>query len=104
MVCLVTFTNDDLYVLLWNPSTRKSRTLPKLAMIHDDCESAVYGFCYDEPNDDLNYLLIFLVVLLTVDIMFPFIAQNRILGEFPFRGTLNCKQGVFANNAIHWVL
>lgn len=55
LICLA--SNYVVEVFLWNPSTRKSRSLPK----HDIMKivNTNFGFCYDESNDDFKVFAIF---------------------------------------------
>lgn len=104
---MIILSNGDLNVLLWNPCTRKSRTLPKLAMISDDRHYAVYGFCYDEANDDLKVFANFsggrLDFKYKVSVYSSKSDSWRMIGNLPIREMLDCDRAVFANNAIHWV-
>lgn len=56
LVCLT--DNDKGNVVLWNPSTRKSRRLPQLdtKTCPEDWINVYYGFYFDEVTDDFIVL------------------------------------------------
>lgn len=98
LVCAVV----DEYVLLWNPSTRKFRRLPKLKY-----QFSKYGFGYDELTND------FKVVAISscrhpfnecvVSIYSSKTSYWRMIGKFPIEGVLD-GDGIFTSKAIHWII
>lgn len=101
LVCLTTATIDE-PVCVWNPSTRKSRTLPKLDVIKVNPRADTeYGFCYDESNDDFKVFAIFgSSYKLQVSVYSLKSDCWRLIGDFPFGEVM--EGGKFANGAIHW--
>ncbi|KAG5531227.1 hypothetical protein RHGRI_025998 [Rhododendron griersonianum] len=96
-------------IYLWNPSTRKSKRLPDLGDRRGlNCDD-LYGFGFDESNDDYKVVLIFcnsgggvsaeskvMVYTLRTD------SWRQIVGfscDVPF-GVI----GKFLNGSIHWVV
>lgn len=99
LVCLV--SDDDFRAVLWNPSTRKSRRLPKIDMAH---YYVCYGFCYDECNDDFKVFAIYsdddCAFEYKVSVYSSKSDSWRVIGDLPFN--VVCGNGVFANRAIYW--
>lgn len=97
LVCVVV---DQYDVMLWNPSTRKSRRLPKL-----EYQPSRYGFGYDELTNDFKVVAIF-------SCTYPECGASiycsktdcwTVVGNFPFQG-LPHDDGIFTNGAINWIM
>lgn len=90
-------------MLFWNPSTRKSRILPKLDIETDWSTIVEYGFCYDESTDDFKLLALFgpgkyeaAMYSLTSD-------SWTMIGDFPFE-IVYPQRSWSAIGAVYWVL
>lgn len=102
-------------VVLWNPSTRKSRRLPYAAVEFPNQPryfvNRVYGFGYDSVSDD--YKLVRIVVLrgkeddsVHYEVKVYSLESNswHRVGKFPHYPYLNRVGGVLASGNLHWVV
>ncbi|XP_074343106.1 F-box/kelch-repeat protein At3g23880-like [Apium graveolens] len=104
LVCVRSITCKGVFLFLWNPSTRKSRRLPKLDYMKT--MSTKFWLCYDESDDDFKVFAMFnhrlgykckvAVYSLKSDFW-------RMIGDFRIGGLLY-DGGKFSNGAIHWVV
>ncbi|KAL8106237.1 F-box/kelch-repeat protein At3g23880-like [Apium graveolens] len=104
LVCLA-IEEDSLF--LWNPAMRKSRRLRSCEMnLRYGCY-IVYGFGYDESEDDFKVVGIFCVFrnVGTYETEVKIYSSKsdvwRRIEEFPFGIPLD-DSGKFANGALHW--
>lgn len=105
LICLLTYYREDL--ILWNPSTGESRTLPKRELPNFDSRFSYYGFCYDEFNDDFK---VFCIIGLRYSNKHEFSVYSsktdcwRRIGDFSFPRSQVYKprKGVFVNEAMYW--
>lgn len=94
--------NDNYNLTLWNPSTRKSRILPRVDMnLKNPCTT--YGFCYDELNDHFK---VFVICSLACECEFSVYSSESddwsMIEDFPFAEMLSeCN---FVNGAMYGVL
>ncbi|XP_027118914.1 F-box/kelch-repeat protein At3g23880 [Coffea arabica] len=112
MICIC--TNREGFVL-WNPSTRKSKTLPNFSF-EKTSEHKFYascGFGYDETNDDYKVVA---VTCYCAEDWEPFASEVKVYstkadtwrrigdfpGGYPMDGSRYC--GTFAAGKVHWVL
>lgn len=97
LVCLACY---DGRTFLWNPTTRKSRRLPKVPK-HKHAHT-VFGFGYDELKDDYK---VFTVVGDSSYKVSVYSSKSdcwrMINGDFPFTKDF-IERGKFAYGAIHW--
>lgn len=113
IVCL---SNSLDTVVLWNPSTRRSRRLPYAPIEFPNQPryfvSRVYGFGYDGVSDD--YKLVRIVVLkgreddsLHYEVKVYSLRSNswhRVEEKFPHYPDLNRVGGVLASGNLHWIV
>ncbi|WOH13539.1 hypothetical protein DCAR_0833049 [Daucus carota subsp. sativus] len=104
LVCLA-IEEDSLF--MWNPATRKSRRLRNSDMnLRFGCY-IVYGFGYDESEDDYKVVGIFCVFrnVGTYETEVKIYSSKtdvwRRIEDFPFGIPLD-DSGKFANGALHW--
>lgn len=103
MVCLLCNIFDKIYVALWNPSTGKSKTLPRPRMIFENACTR-YGFCYDESCDEYKVFVIFgcRPYEYKVSVYSSKSDYWRIIEDFPFAEVLS--EGNYVNGAMYWVV
>lgn len=102
-------------LVLWNPSTRKSRKLPYASIEFQNLssyhESRIYGFGYDRVSHD--YKVVRIVVIKGIDdAFFDFEVKVYSVGsnswhraeKFPRYRKLQRAGGVLAGGALHWVV
>lgn len=96
LVCLACY---DGRTFLWNPTTRKSRRLPKVPK-HKRAHT-VFGFGYDEFEDDYK---VFTVIGDRSDEVSVYSSKSdcwRMIRDFPLTKD-EFTRGLFACGAIHW--
>lgn len=100
LVCVVVVGKGNDYVLLWNPSTRISRRLPKLE--YNVCR---FGFGYDELTNDFKVVAIVSCndPKCEVSIYSTKTDSWRMIGDFPFKDEPD-DDGIFTNGAVHWIV
>ncbi|KAL3506368.1 hypothetical protein ACH5RR_031750 [Cinchona calisaya] len=101
LVCIVV---DCIEVFLWNPSTRKSKKVIDSGFVRRQHCYTIYGFGYNETNDDYNVVTIFRA-LNDVKIESKIYSLNndnwRRIEDFP--GFLPCYSwGKYVNGKLHW--
>ncbi|XP_047323899.1 F-box/kelch-repeat protein At3g23880-like [Impatiens glandulifera] len=107
LLCL-TIGNDD--VVIWNPTTRKSKRLPKSDSKMYPGQYVVYGFGYDEDTDDYK------VVVITSELIsfeFPLKSDIKVYGlkSDSWRKIEGCPKdlpminarGIFVSGSLHWI-
>ncbi|XP_030553000.1 F-box protein CPR1-like isoform X1 [Rhodamnia argentea] len=108
LLCISNAADD---VVIWNPSTRKHKFLPYSAVEVRRASAfsvCVYGFGYDDGNDD--YMLLRLVQLVTEPIeseVSIYSLKNNAwkrLHDMPYSLVYPRKMGVFACRRLHWIM
>ncbi|KAI8566685.1 hypothetical protein RHMOL_Rhmol02G0061300 [Rhododendron molle] len=90
-------------VLIWNPSTRKSKGLPNPEM-HNYIPS--YGFGYDKSVDDYKVVGVFSHLhTLEIEVKVYTLRTNswRRIGDFPHHIGFG-EEGTYLNGALHWTV
>lgn len=97
LVCLACY---DGRTFLWNPTTRKSRRLPKVSK-HKHAHT-VFGFGYDDTEDDYKVFTVVGDSRYEVSVYSSKCDCWRTSnGDFPFTKDF-ISRGQFANGAVHW--
>ncbi|KAF3629915.1 putative 60S ribosomal protein L13a-4-like [Capsicum annuum] len=111
---LVCLTIEEKHLLIWNPSIRKFKKLPKPrattrinsffmygAMVRANT-CYMYGFGYDEIHDDYRVVVGFRNSgFFKVDMYSVHSDSWRSIDDFP-SGVLSMKSGVLVNGKLHW--
>lgn len=115
---LLCLSNSEETVVLWNPSTRKHHLSPVAEIEFPDtdcftfCQYIIFGFGYDEINDD--YKVVRIIQFYGEDVWDSFenevkvfsLKQNswRRIQDFPYYLRYKRSWGILANGALHWVV
>ncbi|GAA0173532.1 hypothetical protein LIER_27125 [Lithospermum erythrorhizon] len=104
LVCLTgTSYKHKTSVMLWNPSTRKSKELPHL----DECITHYLGFGYDAVHDDYKVASIMQSEDALHTTLRVYSSRSNTFGkvqEFPYGSVINGADGVFAVGVLHWIV
>lgn len=102
---------DDNYIAFWNPSTRKHHALPVSPVQISGFKILVYGFGYDEINDDYKLLRIVQYVnendgSYKSEVVIFSLRMNewRKIEDFPYHLCYRREWGVFVSGALHWAV
>ncbi|KAL3506367.1 hypothetical protein ACH5RR_031749 [Cinchona calisaya] len=103
---LVCILNSRDILVLWNPSTRKSKQLP-YSPNHGNHGYFAYGFGYDESHDDYKVVEICNICYQPFSFETPVNVYSLVTNSWrriqdylgPFVSPRSC---VFMNNALHW--
>ncbi|KAK6121580.1 hypothetical protein DH2020_044675 [Rehmannia glutinosa] len=91
-------------IILWNPTTRKSKLLPDSGTdLGFDIYSMSYGFGYDELHDDYKVVENFETSLFEIHVKVYSLRTNswKVLSNWPGGSTFG-GPGKFLHGAIHW--
>ncbi|XP_058182226.1 F-box/kelch-repeat protein At3g23880-like [Rhododendron vialii] len=111
LMCVATYIwdTDQRTIYLWNPSTRKSKRLPDLGVRRGwNCHD-LYGFGFDESNDDYKVVLIFCNSGGGVSAERKVMVYTLRTDSWRQIGGISCDVpfgfiGKFLNGSIHWVV
>uniref|UniRef100_M1B063 Ubiquitin-protein ligase n=1 Tax=Solanum tuberosum TaxID=4113 RepID=M1B063_SOLTU len=93
-------------LILWNPSTRKWKKIPKESIFMNQDYYCTYGFGYDEFNDDYKLILVYSSKIKNIgynEVKVYSLKTNswkRIKGFV--NGYVYSNSGVLMNGIIHW--